>query len=218
MTGEDFINVTGMVLKAQPVGESDRRVTILTSDRGKLGAFARGARKNGSRFSAGTCTFAFGKFRLYAGRDSYTLSDLEITNYFEELRTDVEAAAYGAYFAEIADYYGRENDDDRDLLALLYQSLRALSSDVFDNTFVRSVYELKAIAINGEYPGAPQDRPLLDGTRQALEFIGTCPPDRIYSFSLSEKALAELREIAEVYCRRYMDHTFKSLEILSALC
>ncbi len=64
MAGEDFLSVTGIVLKAQPVGESDRRITILTSSKGRIGAFARGARKQGSRFAAGTCSVAVGNFRL----------------------------------------------------------------------------------------------------------------------------------------------------------
>ena len=125
---QDFTIVTGMIIKAVPIGEYDRRLVLLTKEKGKITAFVRGARKPNSRFVAATNLFCFGTFKLYAGRDAYNLADAEISNYFEELRMDFEGAYYGMYFLEIADYYTRENNDEREMLKLLYQSLKAVSA------------------------------------------------------------------------------------------
>ena len=215
---QEFINVTGIILKQTPIGEYDRRICLLTKERGKISAFARGARKPGNRLTAATNPFAFGTFKLYAGKDSYTISEAEIQNYFEELMTDYIGAYYGMYFAEIADYYTRENNDEKEMLKLLYQSLRALCAPSLPDELVKCIYELKAIAVNGEFPGPPPDAVLEESTLYALHYIAVSPVEKLYTFTVTESVLREMTEIAKQYRERFMDRKFKSLEILKTLC
>lgn len=181
-------------------------------------AFARGARKPGNRLAAATNPFAFGSFRLYEGRNSYTISEAEIRNYFPELMTDYVGACYGMYFAEVADFYCRENNDEKEMMKLVYQSLRALCAPALPNELVRSIFELKAIVVNGEYPGVPEERKLEESTRYALNYIAESSVEKLYTFTVSDKVLAELSQIASEYRKRFMDRSFKSLEILKTLC
>lgn len=146
------ITVTGMVISSVPIGEYDKRVVILTKERGKIAAFARGARKQNSLLGGAVMPFSFGEFTVYEGRTSYTMVSASISNYFAELRTDVEGAYYGFYFMDIANYYAKEANDERPLLKLLYQTFRALVKPSIPNRLIRCIFELKVISINGEGP------------------------------------------------------------------
>ena len=98
----ESVNLTGIVLKASPVGDNDRRLVILTRERGKITAFARGAKRPGSQLMGVTRPFVFGTFKLYEGRDAYNLQGADVLNYFAEIPLDMEAACYGSYFLEFA--------------------------------------------------------------------------------------------------------------------
>lgn len=154
---QGITEITGMVLKAEPMNDFDRRVVLLTKERGKISAFARGARKQNSKLLAATNPFCFGTFKLYEGRTSYNVMEAEVTNYFEGLREDYEGAFYGMYFLEVMDYYTRENNDEKEMLKLLYQSLRALMHEGLSNVLVRYIFEMKAMVLSGEFPGMPRE-------------------------------------------------------------
>ena len=208
--------LTGMVIKSAPAGEYDRRLVILTCERGKITAFARGARRPGSTLKASSAPFVFGTFSLYEGRDAYSLVSVEVQNYFREITENMEAACYGSYFLEFADYYGRENLEAVETLKLLYQSLRALLKSAIPNRLVRAVFELKLMEINGEYMEKPLGR-LEDSTIYTWEYVLASPVEKLYTFTVTEKVLEEFTKCVAENKRRFVDKTFHSLDILDVL-
>ena len=206
-----------MILSAVPAGEYDKLVVLLTKERGKIRAFARGARRLNNPLMAAVNPFVFGQFQLYEGRTSYTLSQASVQNYFSELMLDFEGSCYGQYFLEFADYYTRENVDGMDYLKLLYQSLRALSIPALPRTLIRYIYELKAMAYSGE---CPQEWSIFESwdldpsTKYAFQYVIASSVEKLYTFTVTEKVLKELQEITDEFRKRFIDRNFKSLEIL----
>lgn len=241
----DKLIVTGMILSTIPIGDYDKRVVILTRERGKISAFAKGARRQNSSLLAATDPFCFGEFVLYEGRTSYNVTQASISNYFMELKSDLEGTYYAYYFMEFTDYYTKENNDEILMLKLLYQSLRALSKESLNKELIRCIFELKAMVIGGEYPevfncticGKEIENGIFssnsggivckncktevidgirleDSTLYTLQYIETSKIEKLYTFTVSEPILHNLKKIMDHFKKVYIDKRFKTLEVL----
>ena len=210
---QEQIRDKGIIIKAEPIGEYNRRVVILTENRGKISAFARGARRPNSKFVASTNPFVFGNISLFAGRNSYTLTDMEAVEYFDSLRLDFDKSMYGMYFLELADYYTRENNDDRDMLKLLFVSLKALSRGLIDNRLIRAIFELRAVAVNGEFPGL-ELRSMSETAEYTIKFIISADFAKLYSFTLKDEVMNEVINYSALVVDKMIHHSFNSLLLL----
>ena len=213
----DNILLTGMILQTSPVNDYDRRLVVLTKERGKVTIFARGARRQNSKLTAAANPFCFGVFKVYEGKSAYNLIDVEVRYYFEELRSNVEGAYLGMYFLEYAAWYSRENNDELELLKLLFQSVRAIVKGTIDYRLIRRIFEIKILAVNGEFPGLSDNEALLEATRYTVNFIVNTPVEKLYTFKVSDAVLKELSVLCERCGKRNSDHRFKSLETLDSL-
>ena len=135
-----------------PLAETDKRLVILTGELGKIHVFAHGVKRPKNPFSAACEPFVFGTFEIYEGRSAYSLAGVQVKRYFREMKDDYEALCYGSYFLELADYFCQENVEAADQVNLIYVSLLALLNETFSDRLVRSVYELRTLVHNGEYP------------------------------------------------------------------
>ncbi len=199
------IVLTGMVLSAMPVGDYDKRIQLLTRERGKIAAFVRGARRPNSAFLASSNPFSFGEFEVYEGKSSYNVAKASITHYFRELAKDLDAVSYAFYFLEMASYYTQENMDGTDYLNLLYVTLK-------ENLYYFSMRRHGTLCpdcLKGEYAV-----PLDASTLYALQYVITAPLQKLYSFTLSAPVLGRLEEITAGYIRQYQDHEFQSAQML----
>jgi DNA repair protein RecO (recombination protein O) len=216
MTLREEIRLTGIVLLAADVGDYDRRLVILTKERGKITAFARGAKRSRSALRAACNPFVCGTFILAEGRDAYTLYDAEVREYYDRIGGDIENACYASYFAEFANYYGRENLDSGEMVDLIAAALRALLAGKMPKPLIRRVYELRLMGINGEYTSEPPEK-CGESAVYAWQFTLSTPVPKLFSFLLTETTMKEFSGAVDRLIRHFVDRSFKSLDVLKMM-
>jgi DNA repair protein RecO (recombination protein O) len=241
------VTVTGMIVSAGSVGDYDMRIVILTKERGRIAVFARGAKRVNSSFGGVCQPFTFGEFTVYEGRTAYNLKNAHVLNYFEDLKKDLELIYYGSYFCEFASYLTRENNDEMNILKLLYQTMRILEKKTIPLVLIRSIYEIKLLSYYGygmesfscircgtkehlshfsSQAGGVlctkcgnKERSLILGesTLYTIQYIMSSPVERLYTFTVSGPVMRQLKEISSDFVAAYIDYNFKSLEFLDVM-
>lgn len=90
-----------LILRRWDRGESDRRVTILTRERGRMDVIARGARKSGSRLASSTEPLNFVRMQVTEGKGANFVTQVEPIRAFQGLRTDYLRLSVALAYAEL---------------------------------------------------------------------------------------------------------------------
>lgn len=216
----EAVEVNGIVLSSMPVGESDRRLSILTKELGRISCFVRGARKPTNRFISATRPFSAGKFLLYPGRDAFSLQGAEISEHFEEIVKDFEKTAYGCYFLELSTRFSHEHYDGGNQLYLLYYALKALSNEKIPMELTMRVFEMKTLMLEGVVPeftegeGAAERFELSKSAVFSLRFMAERPPQKLFTFTVTEEVLRELARVSDYFISANVDKPLKSREMI----
>lgn len=244
---QNRIDLTGIVLSSMVVGDYDKRLVVLTKERGKITAFARGARKPNSPLLGVSEPFLFGKFTVLEGYDAYRLLNADIKEYFLDVKNDISGICYASYFCDLMEYFCVDGLGDVNMLNLLYVTLKALEKKEIPEPLIRRIFELKALAFDGEAMAAfscvkcgeetlsaffdtanglvckncekhfGNAIALTQSTIYALQYVLATPLTKLYHFRLSDETWKEFDHVVACYTTRHITKTFKSLEILSSL-
>lgn len=142
----------GIVLKYTNLGEADKILTILTRNKGKLKAVAKGCRKPKSSLLASSELFVFSEFVLYKGSSLYHITQAETRETFYNLRNDLLKLSYGVFFVEMADAVSEEELSSERLFILLAKALYYLAEGEIPVGIINLAYQLKLMDISGYRP------------------------------------------------------------------
>ena len=237
-----YIKTDGIVLREVAYQDSDKLLTVLTREYGKLTVRARGVRSSRSRSKAACQLLAECEFTLLERGGRYVVTEATAKEMFPELRNDLELLSLASYFAQAADVLSPEGEENPPFVSLLLNALYALGRLGLPQKLVKAVFELRAMCLSGgAVCGAPEpDRfnisqgvlqcaacraegendirlPMSAGTRAALRYLDSAPSSRVFSFRLAEPSLSELGQITESYLCTRLERGFSTLDFYKSL-
>ncbi len=142
--------VEGVVLASKPLGEKDRLITLMTSNRGLVRVSARGGRSTGSKLAALVLPFSRVELQLWRGRSLDGIRGGEVLDSHRPLREDPERIAHAYCVAEIAASLAQEGESDRPLYLLVATTLTLIARANPD--LALAFYCVRAVGVAGFFP------------------------------------------------------------------
>lgn len=197
------ISTDGIVIKVNNVGEYNRSITVLTADYGIIHAFVHGARSLKNKNGSATSLLCYSHFTFSQKKDTYTVTDATVNKVFFSLNGDIEKLALAQYFCELALCLGPVDDDSREYLRLMLNSLNFLSNSTREPLMLKSIMELRLLSISGYTPdivacgecGEFSDEVMFFDPIGGSLYCGECRPDDVKLIPIGSGTLASMRHI-----------------------
>lgn len=139
------------MLRRRDSGESDRRLTLLTRERGKLDVIAKGARKAGSRLAGSSDPLVSVTLGLATGKKNLFVTQAQPATSFPGLRTDYDRLSSALALVELVGAVVPYEQADPAAFEQLLESLTHLERH--QKPVVALVWaELRLLAVEGYQP------------------------------------------------------------------
>jgi len=140
----------GFVIKRRNFQESDRIITVLTKNYGKIQIKASGVRKITSRRSSHVELLNQSRLSLYKGRNLPVLTEVEVINNFQEIKEDLKKIGFAYHICEIVDGLCAENQENEAIFDLLKNTLEKLCKDKEPTKLIYE-FEMELLSALGFY-------------------------------------------------------------------
>ncbi len=140
----------GLILRTWPLGESDRIVSLLTANEGKIRAVTKGARKGKSRWSGLMQPGTHLELQLWRGRELYTVSQATLISSRLSAVTSFSQMGRFAEFLEVIDRLSVDNQSNERLFTLAIQGIELLGRP--DTPYLLGVLFIRLLMVEGYTP------------------------------------------------------------------
>lgn len=210
--------VTGVVLRTTDTKETDKILTVLSPQLGKIPVIARGARRKNSRLAAACQLLAYDELTVYKRGAWYLLDEAATLELFPGVRRDIVRLSLASWFAELTEAVCPEEAPAPELASLLLNGLYALCYLDKDPALVKTAFQWRLMALAGFQPfvdgcavcGAEEPAaPMLDVVHGVVR-CGGCKGGGGLSLPLTAAGLAALRHILNADGKKPYSFTLES--------
>jgi len=206
VTRPRLYRVSAVVLRQRELAEADRIVLLLSRERGKLSAVAKGVRRPRSKLAGGLQLFSHVRLLVAVGRNLDLITQCQPLESFLPLREDLDRFALASHVIELADGFTEEGARLPRLFDLLLGSLRALCGSAAPDLVARG-FELKLMNLLGY---GPQLSGCISCGKEALSLrptfsislgglvCGRCRPAAGGAVSLGPRAVEAMGELGRL--------------------
>ncbi|MDR1928330.1 MAG: DNA repair protein RecO [Oscillospiraceae bacterium] len=207
-----------LVLLSRESGENDRLITALTKEYGLLRAFARGAKKNGSRLQSASQMFCYGRFEFKRWKDALHVTDARPLTLFFGLHKSCERLALAEYCSELATELSPCEEPAPEQLRLLLNTLHYLSGGSRPLPMLKAIVELRLMCLAGYRPdlegcrscGAQHSPVFRLDYAQGRLLCQTCLADKKAPFPAQGTALApQTLQALRLLCEAPLERAFR---------
>ena len=151
-----IVKTSGIVIQENSLGDSDKILTILTPNMGKISCVAKGAKRPKSLLMASSQILCFGEYVLRKSNDVYNIQSAEPLEVFYNIREDLEKLMYASALIKIIVDVTTENQNNYHILKLFLNTLYMISESDKDLDFIISVFKMRLLKILGFSPNVDE--------------------------------------------------------------
>ncbi len=216
-----FRTENALILREVRFRESDRILTALTADHGKMTLAAHGALSKKSRIAAGTQQLTWSELTLFEKNGRFAVREAVTREAFAGLRTALEDLALGTYIAECLELFAAEGQPEPELLQLGLNSLYALSEKLAPRAKIKAAFELRLTAMEGYAPAVDVCAVCGREDVQVPAFLpddGTvvcrdCRKERQWVLPLSMSALEAMRRVLQITPKKMLSFSLDEADL-----
>lgn len=186
----------GLVIRECPTGESDKLLTVLTADSGKLLINAKGVRSIRSKNTALCRMFTYANFEYYEKNGRYWLAQGSVNDSFFGLNSNIEGLALASYVMDVTNEISGEGVADTELLRTALNTLYAIENSLKPLDLIKGAFEFFAASHSGFAPELSGCEECGEGDKQEL-YLDVMNGSLLCSDCLKKKYLAVTDELPE---------------------